>query len=157
MNKKFTAGIIIALILNVVVTLIAFSYLQNEIDQIKIEDIESTITEPNEPIESEPEPETEPSLVWSINLENFISDIVCDDGRVFVVDGVNVICFDKTNGKEIWRSKDIGGTTSKSMLVLYEDKVYAGTYGGVVTSFDKYTGKELLSRKRWEGVSFSVG
>jgi outer membrane protein assembly factor BamB len=90
----------------------------------------------------EQKPEPEPSISWQINLERFISDIVYDDTRVFVIDVSNVICLNKTNGEEIWRKVGNSGGTSK--LLLYEDKVYAGTYGGTVTSFDKYTGEELL-------------
>jgi outer membrane protein assembly factor BamB len=85
-----------------------------------------------------------PSVLWQKDLDNFISDIVSDEKRVYVVDGVNVFCFNTTNGEEIWRSNNIGYTTSRSKLVLYEEKIYAGTYGGMVTSFNKYTGKELL-------------
>ena len=42
-----------------------------------------------------------PSIFWQIGLEHFISDIVYDDSRVFVVDGENVICHNITNGEEI--------------------------------------------------------
>ena len=83
-------------------------------------------------------------MFWQIDLEIFISDIVYDDKRVYVVDGVNVICFNITNGEKIWISSGIGSTTRSSKLVLYEDKIYAGTYGGKVTSFYKYTGSKRL-------------
>jgi outer membrane protein assembly factor BamB len=98
--------------------------------------------------------ESKPNLVWSINLENFISDLVYNDYRVFIIDGVNVICLNKTNGDEIWR-KNVGSSGTVSKLLLYEDRLFAGKRGGVVTSFNKYTGEELL---QFQGpVSSSLG
>ena len=98
--------------------------------------------------------ESEPKLAWSINLENFISDLVYDDYRVFIIDGVNVICLNKTNGDEVWR-KNVGNSGTISKLLVYDDRVFAGKRGGVVTSFNKYTGEELLQFQA--PVSSSLG
>lgn len=94
---------------------------------------------------NEPSPSLGPPIVsWQVDLENFVSGIVCDENRVYVVDGVSAICFNKNDGTEIWRSDELGYTTRKSKILIYDDKVYAGTYGGIVTSFDKSTGEKLL-------------
>lgn len=89
-------------------------------------------------------PAGSPEKLWELKLENFISDIVCDEKRVYVVDGAIAICLNKNDGSEIWRSNELGSTTRRSKIIIYDDKVYAGTYGGKVTSFNKYTGKKLL-------------
>ena len=48
-----------------------------------------------------------PSVLWQKNLNNFISDIVTDGKRVYVVDGINAICLNRTTGKQIWKSDTI--------------------------------------------------
>jgi hypothetical protein len=58
MNKIIVVGIITVMLLNVTVTLAGFSYLQNEINQLKTEDIEQSNTSPpTEPTDPELTPE----------------------------------------------------------------------------------------------------
>jgi len=120
LNRRNTFFVVLVLILIVVTSLFVF-YGKNFFEQ---------------------KPEPQPSVSWQIDLEHFISDIVYDDARVFVIDVTNIICLNKTNGEEIWRK--VGNSGGASKLLLYENKLYAGTHGGAVTSFNKYTGEELL-------------
>jgi hypothetical protein len=78
MNKIIVVGIITILLLNITVTLAGFSYLQNEINQLKTEDTESSNTSPpteqtdpeltpeptaQEPIETTPQESAEPEPI----------------------------------------------------------------------------------------------
>ncbi|PVX24145.1 MAG: hypothetical protein CW716_10725 [Candidatus Bathyarchaeum sp.] len=61
MNKIIVVGIVVMLLLNVTLTLVGFSYLQNEINQLKSEDTNQLTTyPPTEQPEQEPTDATEP-------------------------------------------------------------------------------------------------
>jgi hypothetical protein len=63
MDKKITVAIVVALLLNVTAILVAFGYLQNEINQMKNEEPKLPVTPTPNEIEPTPEPEAEPEPI----------------------------------------------------------------------------------------------
>jgi outer membrane protein assembly factor BamB len=94
---------------------------------------------------TEPE-ESEPSVLWQIDLEHFATDFAVADGKVFTADHDGIVyCFDAQSGKSLWNAS-IGGYSNNGLsLEVYDDKLYVGCRGSVVNRVDMDTGEVELS------------
>jgi outer membrane protein assembly factor BamB len=90
--------------------------------------------------------ETEPTILWQSGIENFATDFVVADGKVFASDNWgNVYCFDAQSGESVWTASVGGFVAAGSTIEVYEGKVYVGCRGSVVNRLDENTGKLELT------------
>jgi len=93
------------------------------------------------------------ALLWKASASHALWSTPSADGKLIFEAGMDhhVYAFDQQNGKQVWKSEDLGGALVGDMALSPQGVLYIGTLGSQMAALDSTSGKTLwqTAAKGW--------